>query len=833
MSNKYTPGEIEQKWQSTWKSEDLFHTAETTDKPKFYYLDMFPYPSGNLHMGHVRNYIIGDVISRYQVMQGYNVLHPMGWDAFGLPAENAAIQRQIHPNEWTQECITQMKRQFDRLGISYDWSREINASQPDYYKWTQWLFLQLYKAGLAYRGEATVNWCPSCATVLANEELDGVECERCGSQVEVRQSEGQWFFDIRKYADRLLDDLQLLDRWPERVRVMQEHWIGRSEGVSFRMKIADREEEIEVFTTRIDTIYGVTYVVLAPEHPLVRKLTAGTEYEGPVRDFVTEALRKGEIDRAAADVEKKGIYTGVDAIHPLTGEKVPIWIADYVLMGYGTGAIMAVPTHDQRDFEFAHRYDLPLRVVIEPKDTPLDAATMTGAYEEDGVQVNSGPFDGLDNNAAKEAIADHLEAEGIGRRTINFRLRDWLVSRQRYWGAPIPIIHCNECGAVPVPEEDLPVMLPTDAEFKPTGESPLARHEGFVHTTCPTCGGAARRETDTMTTYVCSSWYFLRYTTPTDDSRIFDRKKVDYWLPVDKYVGGVEHAVRHLLYARFITKVLHDLGHLSFEEPFTELFTQGMICSRTPEGRLEKMSKSKGNAVPADDIVEKYGADTARTFVLFVGPPDKDAEWQDKGVEGCHRFLGRVWRLASENLGIYREDRRQALSGDLPENCRSLRRKTHQTIRRVADDIENMGLNTLISAIMELTNEALQFAAELKADDDAACATLSEAMECLVVLLSPAAPHLCCELWEKLGKTDLYHAAWPAFDPELAAEEMVTVVIQVNGKVRGRLEVRAGTDMQAVQEAALLEEAVQRHVAGKEIVKTIPVPDKLLNIVVK
>ncbi len=835
MSERYDFASIEPKWQQIWREQELFQSPDSADQEKFYYLDMFPYSSGDMHMGHMRNYIIGDVIVRHMRMRGYNVMHPMGWDAFGLPTENAAIKHQIHPAQWTEDCVGRLKDQFNRQGISYDWSREVNASAPDYYKWTQWLFLQLYHNGLAYRGEAVVNWCPSCQTVLANEELEGDLCERCGTPVERRQVSGQWYFAITKYAQRLLDDLELLENWPERVRVMQENWIGRSEGVQFKLPLDGRDGsteltagEIEVFTTRIDTIYGITFMALPPEHPLVNELMEGTAYEEPVKAFVRGALAEGEIARSSEEVEKRGIFTGAYCTHPLTGEKIPIWVTNYVLMEYGTGAIMAVPAHDQRDLEFARKYDIPVRVVIQPPGEDLDATTMTEAYVEPGVQVNCDQFSGMDSEAAQEAIADHLEEQGVGQRAINWRLRDWLLSRQRYWGCPIPIIYCERCGEVPVPEADLPVLLPTDAEFKPTGESPLADVPAFVNTTCPQCGGAARRETDTMTTFVDSSWYFLRYTSPDADDVPFQRDAVDYWLPVDKYVGGIEHAVRHLLYARFITKVLYDLGHIGFSEPFAELFTQGMIYK---DGA--KMSKSKPNTVTPNEINARYGADTGRMFILFVGPPDQDAEWSDRGVEGAHRFLKRVWRLVTENTDKFDADWAESLDAEFDEDQRAIRRKVHQTIQSVTTDIEEMGLNTTVSALMELSNELLPFARQTESEDQASCVVLSEGLQNLLLLLSPLAPHIADELWERLGLPDTtYQQPWPQADEQVAAAEQITIAVQVNGKLRGTIEVPAGTDMERIQELALQADSVQRHVEGKEIKRIIPVPNKLVNIVV-
>ncbi len=830
MAEIYDFSAIERKWQQFWAGRKLYETDNDAPGEKFYLLVMFPYPSGKLHMGHVRNYIIADVICRQKTMRGFNVLHPMGWDAFGLPAENAAILNQVHPNEWTRNCIEQMKEQFDGLGIAYDWSREINTSQPDYYKWTQWLFLEMFHNDLAYQGEAIVNWCPSCATVLANEELDGDTCERCGSEVEPRGVPGQWFFKTTAFADALLDDLKMLDRWPASVRTQQENWIGRSEGVSFRLDIEGSDETMEVFTTRIDTIYGVTFMVLAPEHPLVHELVEGTEYEQQVTEFVKKTMREDDTVRSAADTEKHGVFTGRYAIHPLTGERVPIWVANYVLMGYGTGAIMAVPAHDQRDFEFARKYDIPVVVVIQPEGEQIDGDTLQAAFEAKGVQVNSGEFDGMPCTEASEKLADLLEQRGIGRRDINYRLQDWLLSRQRYWGAPIPIIYCDNCGVVPVPYEDLPVLLPTDAEFKPTGESPLAIHEAFVNTICPRCGQPAKRETDTMTTYVCSSWYYLRYVNPHDPEKPFRSADVDQWLPVDHYIGGVEHAVRHLLYARFVTKVLNSLGYLDFVEPFSQLFTQGMICSRTPDGQLVKMSKSKGNAVPADEIIQRYGADTARTFVLFVGPPDQDAEWSDEGVAGVFRFLSRVWRLATGRRDGYDPSWRQLINSELTDAQMVIRRKTHQTIAKATEDIDRMHFNTAVSAIMELTNELTPFAEGMTTEADRA--VYSEAIEHLVMLLSPFAPHMCDELWERMGhEPSLFSHPWPEANMAIAAEDQVEIAVQVNGKVRTRMMIAAGADMDEVAARAQTDEQVARYLTGKTIRKVITVPDKLVNIV--
>jgi len=826
--DRYDPRAIEPKWQQIWKERHLFEVWPSDDRPKFYYLDMFPYPSGNLHMGHMRNYVIGDVISRSMHMRGYNVLHPMGWDAFGLPAENAAIQRGIHPREWTHQCIDNMKRQFDSVGISFDWSKEISTCEPEYYRWNQWLFLQLYRAGLAYRGQAPANWCPSCQTVLADEEVVGGQCNRCHSTVERRMME-QWFFAITKYADRLLEDLDLLDKWPERVRVMQRNWIGRSEGVQFALQIEGMDETMEVFTTRIDTIYGITYMVLAPEHPLVEKLIAGRPEAEAVRQFCREAMAEDVIQRTSAETEKRGIFTGAYAIHPLTGARVPIWVGNYVLMEYGTGAIMAVPAHDQRDFEFARAHGLDIVVVIQPEGEELSPETMTEAWEGPGRQVNSGPFDGLPSEEAKERIADYLEEKGLGRRAVNYRVRDWLVSRQRFWGTPIPIVYCDKCGTVPVPEEDLPVLLPEMADYTPGGRSPLENATDWVNTTCPKCGGPARREVDTLATFVDSAWYFLRYPSPHYDQGPFDPEAVEYWLPVDKYVGGIEHATLHLLYARFITKVLQDLGHVNFPEPFAELFTQGMIYK---DGA--KMSKSLGNIVTPEFINDRYGADTGRVFILFVGPPDQDAEWSDQGVEGVYRFLNRVWRTAGR-AELFMADWRDKLPamGELGEAARALRRKTHQTVRQVSEAIDTMHLNTAVSSLMELTNELVRFTETLTVEDEAGRAVYSEAAEKLILLLSPFAPHIADELWHRLGHEETtWEAAWPDWDAEVAAEEMITIVIQVNGKVRDKMEVPADADMDEVAAQAQQRPNVRRHLEGRQVRKVIKVPGRLVNLVV-
>ncbi|MDN5294062.1 MAG: leucyl-tRNA synthetase [Eubacteriales bacterium] len=825
LKEKYNFREIEPKWQRYWEEKGMYRVKEGGDKPKFYCLEMFPYPSGKLHMGHVRNYSIGDVVARFKTMRGYNVLHPMGWDAFGLPAENAAINHGVHPADWTWQNIDNMRRQLKELGISYDWDREIATCHPGYYRWTQWLFLQFYKKGLAYRKKSFVNWCPHCNTVLANEQVIGGRCERCDTQVEKKDLE-QWFLRITAYAEELLRDLEKLTGWPEKVKVMQANWIGRSEGVEIDFTIAETDEKVTVFTTRPDTLYGVTYMVIAPEHPLVEKLVKGTALEAEVKQFVRRMQQMSEIDRTAADAEKEGMFIGVHVINPVNGRKVPLWIANYVLLDYGTGVVMAVPAHDQRDFEFARKYGLPVEVVIQPPEGNLTPDEMEAAYEEEGYLVNSGPFTGMPNREAMQAIADYLEKEGKGRRTVNYRLRDWLISRQRYWGAPIPIIYCEHCGIVPVPEKDLPVMLPREVEFKPTGQSPLATSEEFVRCTCPSCGAPARRETDTMDTFICSSWYFLRYCDPRNEVVPWDKEKVAYWMPVDQYIGGVEHAILHLLYSRFFTRVLRDLGLVDFDEPFTNLLTQGMVLK---DGA--KMSKSKGNVVSPEDIVARYGADTARLFILFAAPPEKDLEWSDQGVEGAYRFLNRVWRLVYNYLQSLPESGRDG-NGELSKADLEIRRLTHRTIKKVTDDIEQrFNFNTAISAIMEFVNALYQYREREKSRNRVVEA---EAIRTLVLLLAPFAPHIAEELWHGLGnESSVHEQSWPEYDPELLVEEEVEIAVQINGRVRDRVRVPAPISEEELRKILFQQEKVQNLIAGKEVVKFIYVPGKLANIVVK
>ncbi len=820
---KYDFKLIEAKWQQYWEEHGFYQVSEDPSRPKYYVLEMFPYPSGNLHMGHVRNYAIGDVVARFKAMNGYNVLHPMGWDAFGLPAENAAIQHGIHPAIWTLANIENMKRQLKTMGISYDWDRELATCKPDYYKFTQWMFLKLYQHGLAYKKKSAVNWCPSCQTVLANEQVVDNSCERCEAVVEKKQLE-QWFFKITDYAQRLLDDLELLPGWPEKVKTMQRNWIGRSEGCQFDMQIAGSDERISVFTTRPDTVFGVTYMVLAPEHPLVEKLAQNTPEAAAVNEFLDKMRHLSDIARASTELEKEGVFTGAYAINPMNGEEVPIWIANYVLMDYGTGAIMAVPAHDQRDFEFARKYGLPIRVVIQGEDTPLDGADLTEAYEGDGKMVNSGLFDGLSVEAGKAAVIDYMEKNGIGSRAVNYRLRDWLISRQRYWGAPIPIVYCQECGIVPVPEEDLPVLLPEDVEFKPSGESPLNYVSSFYETTCPGCGGKARRETDTMDTFVCSSWYFGRFCSPHEDKQPFARAAVDYWMPVDQYIGGVEHAILHLMYARFFTKFLYDIKWLSCQEPFTNLLTQGMVLK---DG--SKMSKSKGNVVSPEDIINTYGADTARLFILFASPPDRDLEWSDAGVEGAYRFLNRVWRL----VGDYRKvlQKQDSIGSELDEATRQLRFKTHAIIKKVTEDIENrFNFNTAISAIMELSNQLGAYRDHPRPH----AGVVREAVETLLLLLSPFSPHICEELWHMIGhENSICLMSWPKYDKDALVQSEVEMVVQINGKVRDRIMVATGSDDETVRQQCLQSPRVLQQLEGKTVQKFIIVPGKLVNIVAR
>ncbi len=817
---EYNFTEIDAKWQEAWQKNGLFKVDIKDCKNKYYCLMMFPYPSAALHVGHGRNYIIGDVVARYKMMKGLNVLTPMGWDAFGLPAENAAIKGGIHPKESTLNNISRMKKQLNSWGVLYDWDREVTSCLPDYYKWTQWIFLKLYEKGLAYRKKAFVNWCPSCNTVLANEQVVNGGCERCDTEVEQKELE-QWFFKITDYAQRLLNDIEKLEEWPEKVKIMQKNWIGRSEGVNIEFPLASSEKSLTCFTTRVDTIFGCTYMVLAPEHAMVEELIEGSPDKAKIMKFISEIRNESKIERGQTGTDKKGIFTGQYVINKINGKKIPLWIADYVLMEYGTGAVMAVPAHDQRDFEFAKKYGLPMEVVIDNPKEHLEASKMTSAYEEEGVLVSSGEFNGMSSVKAKEKIADYMEKQKIGKRSVHFRLRDWLISRQRYWGAPIPMIYCDKCGIVPVPEKDLPVLLPEGVEFRPTGESPLKSAKEFVSTTCPKCGGKARREIDTMDTFVDSSWYFLRYISPKMTDKPFDSHDVNSWLPVDQYIGGVEHAILHLLYSRFITKVIYDLGYISFDEPFKRLFTQGMIVK---DGA--KMSKSKGNVVSPDGLIESFGADTVRLYTLFIGPPEKDAEWSDRGVEGANRFLKRVWGL----LDIYSEAKEEASNQEAKD---AILRKMHQTIKKVTDDIDGaFHFNTAISAVMELINEAYALINE-KGRSCFGKNVLGEVIRNTTLLLGPFVPHISEEMWERQGgEKSVFKASWPKYREDMLITDTVVVPVQVMGKLRGTIEMTRGIKEEDIKKIVLADEKINQWIKDKQIKKWIIIPEKLVNIVV-
>lgn len=822
MAERYDFRAIEQKWQKYWEENDVFHTDENSDKEKYYVLEMFPYPSGKLHMGHVRNYSIGDVIARYMRMKGMNVLHPMGWDSFGLPAENAAIKNGIRPDIWTHDNIAEMKNQLKSLGLSYDWDREVATCKEEYYKWTQWLFIQFFNKGLAYKKKNPVNWCPSCQTVLANEQVvDGV-CERCKSPVGKKEL-SQWYFKITDYAERLLDDLDKLPGWPEKVKLMQKNWIGKSVGAEVDFDIVGHDEKMKIFTTRPDTLYGVTFMVLAPEHPLVKELIT-PEHQAEVDVFMDKLQYLSDIDRNSTTLEKEGCFTGSYAVNPLTGKNVPIYIANYILMDYGTGAIMAVPAHDQRDFDFAAKYGIDIIPVIDPENPDIDINDLKEAFVAEGTMINSGDFNGLNNKEAMPKIIDYIESKGIGKKTVNFRLRDWLISRQRYWGAPIPMIYCEDCGWVPEKEENLPVLLPTDVEFTGKGESPLATSESFAHAVCPHCGKPAKREMDTMDTFVDSSWYFLRYTDANNDKEAFNKEKADYWMNVDQYIGGVEHAILHLLYARFYTKVLHDLGLTDADEPFKNLLTQGMVLM---DG--SKMSKSKGNIVSPTEIIDKYGSDTARLFILFAAPPDRDLEWSETGVEGSYKFLNRVWRLVLEIIENADETQKAEVSS---ADDRQLYYELNKTVKRVTECLAagRFSFNTSISSIMELVNEMYRYK-ETEAPD---YALMREAAVKLVLVLSPFVPHICEEMWQKLGfEHSLYFEKWPEYDESALVLDTVEIVVQLNGKVKMKADVASGLSREELADIMLADERVKELTAGKNVVKVVAVPGKLVNIVVK
>ena len=822
---RYAPQEIEKKWQEKWQKDDVYKTEIDRTQPEYYVLEMFPYPSGNLHMGHVRNYSIGDVIARFKKMQGCNVLHPMGFDAFGMPAENAAIKHGVKPADWTYSNIENMKRQQMSMGLSYDWSRETVTCRPEYYRWTQWLFELFYKKGLAYKKEASVNWCDTCGTVLANEQVIDGKCWRCDSEVH-KKDLSQWFLKITDYADELLADLDKLKGWPERVKTMQENWIGRSEGLEFDIDVPALGEKIAVYTTRADTAYGVTFVALAAEHPLMEKILADNPKAEELRAFADKVKAQSELERTSGESEKEGMFTGLYAVNPFNGRKVELWITNYVLAEYGTGAVMGVPSEDQRDWMFAKKYDLPIIVTLRPKDRELKLEEMTEAYtDKDGILVNSAEFDGMEMHEALVAIVEKAVKEGFGRRKVNYRLRDWLISRQRYWGAPIPVIYCDKCGEQLVPEEELPVKLPEDVNFEQGAVSPLAQSESFVHCTCPKCGGPARRETDTMDTFICSSWYYMRYTDPHNTHKPFAADKVNYWAPVDQYIGGIEHAILHLLYSRFFTKVLRDEKLLDFDEPFQNLLTQGMVIK---DGA--KMSKSKGNVVSPEEIIQKYGADTARLFILFAAPVERDLEWSDQGVEGAFRFLNRVWRIVAHFEDAIKEGIDDYDHSTLTAEEKSLRRTLHQTIKKVTEDVgERFMFNTAISAVMELVNAFYAF--QEKAVHPGLVRELSFA---LVKMLAPFAPHITEELWSRMeGKGSVHDARWPKFDRAAIVEDEVEIVLQINGKVRDKLTVPANIEPQEMEKLALAQPKVVELTAGKTIVKVICVPKKLVNIVVK
>jgi leucyl-tRNA synthetase len=823
LDERYDFKKVEERWQYTWDAQNTFKVVEDVAKSKYYCLEMFPYPSGRIHMGHVRNYAIGDVISRYKRMRGFNVLHPMGWDSFGLPAENAAIKHGIHPSSWTLENIAFMRdKQLKRLGLSYDWNREVTTCHEEYYRWNQWFFIKMYERGLAYKKLSYVNWCPSCNTVLANEQVEDGLCWRCSSVVTHKELD-QWFFKITDYADELLDYCDKLTGWPERVLTMQRNWLGKSVGVEVDFTVEGTDEKLTIFTTRQDTLFGVTFMSIAPEHHMVESLIQGRKEAEAVRAFVQRVMREERAMRTDEKQEKEGIFTGAYAVNPLNNERVPVWIGNFVLMEYGTGAIMSVPAHDQRDFEFAKKYRLPIRVVIQDPEKNLVAGTMTQAYTENGVMVHSGIFDGMTNLAAKEKIADHVEQSKIGKRAVKWRLRDWGISRQRYWGTPIPIIYCDACGTVPVGEKELPVKLPVDVAFTGKGRSPLAESASFRETTCPTCGGKARRETDTMDTFVDSSWYFLRYCSPRESNVPFDKKAAGYWMSVDQYIGGIEHAVLHLLYARFFTKVIRDLGLFDGDEPFLNLLTQGMVIK---DGA--KMSKSKGNVVDPDFILAKYGADTARLFSLFAAPPERDLEWSDQGVDGAYRFLHRIWAIVykfSKNINKVKAAGSEA-RGD------RLYRRTHLTIKKVTEDIEReLHFNTAIASLMEMVNEMYDYASG--GATDAQFPILRSAIEALTLLISPFAPHFAEELWEELGNsTSIANASWPQYDPEAIVASEVNIVVQVNGKVRSKLTLPVGISDKGIETAALADPKVREYIKDKVPKKVIIVQGKLVNVVV-
>lgn len=820
MNELYFPQEIEKKWQAEWEENNTFFTPDESDKPKYYALSMFPYPSGRLHMGHVRNYTITDVIARFKKMQGFNVLHPIGWDSFGLPAENAAMQRGADPAAWTDENISYMTKQLKMLGLSYDWEREVTTCKPDYYKWTQWLFIQLYNKGLAYKKEAAVNWCEKCATVLANEQVIDGKCWRC-DEIVTKKFLSQWFLKITDYAEQLLQDLDKLEGWGDNVKIMQSNWIGKSTGAILKFKVVEKDMEIPVYTTRPDTAYGITYLVVAPEYKDIEALTT-PEQKAAVEAYRENARKMTEIERLSTERTKTGVPLGTHAINPFTGEEFPLWTADYALAEYGTGAVMAVPAHDERDYDFAKKYNLPMKEVIKGGNIEEKV------YVDPGIMVNSGEFDGKSNEEAKKLITQKAADGGFGEFKTQYRLRDWLISRQRYWGAPIPIVYCEKCGVVAEKEENLPVLLPEDVDFSVTGKSPILTSKTFLDTTCPCCGGAAKRETDTMDTFMCSSWYYLRYADAKNSEKCFNKNLVDHWLPVDQYVGGIEHAILHLLYSRFFTKALKDMGLLSFDEPFKNLLTQGMVLK---DG--SKMSKSKGNTVDPDEIFENYGADTARLFILSDSPPARDFDWSDAGVEGCYKFLNRVWRLVSTNQDKIIFDYK--LDENLAKDNDDLVRVVHMSIKGITNDISNeFQFNTVISKYRELTNAIYEWLGNKRDFNDEDKNVFSFAVLTLMKLMSPVAVHLSEEVWTSLGaKTSIHEENWCEWDENLAKTSSITLVIQINGKVRDKIDVSESLSQEEMKEIALQSEKTKEFTQGKEIVKIIVVPKKLVNIVVK
>ena len=822
MIEKYNFTEIEKKWQKKWEEEKPFKVNEDRSREKYYVLEMFPYPSGKLHMGHVRNYSIGDVIARFKKMKGYNVLHPMGYDAFGLPAENAAIKHNVEPAKWTWENIAEMNRQLRELGLGYDWDREVATAHPEYYRWMQWIFIQFYKKGLAYKKENPVNWCPSCQTVLANEQVVDGCCERCGAPVG-KKNLSQWYFKITDYADRLLSNLDKLEGWPEKVKTMQRNWIGKSHGTEVEFKVQDCDETLTVYTTRVDTIFGTTFMVLAPEYPTVLEMVEGTEYEADVRAYIDRCAHMNEIERTSTTNEKTGVFIGQYAVNPFTGKSMPIYISDYVLMGYGTGAVMGVPAHDQRDFDFATKFGLEIIPVIDPQDPEVDVNDLKEACAAEGIMINSGEFTGMKNKDAIEKIAEIAAERGIGRKTVNYKLRDWLISRQRYWGTPIPMIHCDCCGWVPEKEENLPVMLPTDVEFTGKGESPLTTSKTFVDTVCPVCGKPAKREIDTMDTFLDSSWYFLRYCDARNTEEAFNKEKTDYWMNVDQYIGGVEHAILHLMYARFFQMALYDMGYVSQEEPFKNLLTQGMVIK---DGA--KMSKSLGNVVSPAEIIEKYGADTARLFILFAAPPERELDWSDKGVEGSYRFINRVYRMVYDYSQKYK---------DVPDTYevkteadKSMAYWLNYAVKKVSDDIgTRFNFNTAISTVMEMVNEMYRYK-----EGEVNPGLFGASVKTLILLLSPFIPHVAAEMWEHLGyEGALYEQPWPEYDEKALVKDSIEIVVQINGKIKDKINIPGDMSRDDMMKLADENDKIKALTEGKNVVKVIAVPGKLINLVVK